>query len=120
MQTEKAIALVTCSVCGQAFSANERLVFENPQSVRHHTCPKDKLVDPDQIPVELSPQRRQSEGICEELAEDQEHAQQWAPSRTGNPKWEEVVIWLFVVAVIILSVLAGYLLRAKLSFHSPS
>src|SRR2546426_11901210 len=40
---------VTCSVCGQAFSANERLVFENPQSVRHHTCPKDKLVDPDQI-----------------------------------------------------------------------
>ena len=120
MQTEKAIALVTCSVCGQAFSANERLVFENPQSVRHHTCPKDKLVDPDQIPVELSQQRRQSGGTCEELAEDQEHAPQWPPSRTGNPKWEEVVIWLFVVAVIILSVLAGYLLRAKLSFHSPS
>src|SRR5437773_11609770 len=106
MQTEEAIALVTCSVCGQAFSANERLVFENPQSVRHHTCPKDKLVDPDQIPVELSQQRRQSEGTCEELAEEQEHAPQWAPRRTGNPKLEELVNWLIVVAVIMLIVLS--------------
>jgi hypothetical protein len=45
MQTEKAKALGTCLVCGQAFSANERLVFENPRAVRHHTCPKDKLLN---------------------------------------------------------------------------
>jgi len=115
MQTEKAKARGTCSVCGRTFSEDERLAFRNPQAVR-----KNRLAEPDPIPVEASQQRAQAEGSCAELTEDQERAPQWAPSRTGNPKWEEVVIWLFVVAVIILSVLAGYLLRAKLSFHSPS
>ncbi len=45
MQTDNAKALGTCLVCGQAFSANERLLFENPSAVRHHTCPKDKLLN---------------------------------------------------------------------------
>ncbi len=45
MQTEKTKSLGTCPVCGQAFSANERLVFDNPRAVRHLTCPPDKLLN---------------------------------------------------------------------------
>ncbi len=114
MQTKKAKALGTCSVCGQPFSANERLIFEDPQGVRHHTCPKDRLVNPDQVPVKLSQQRCQAEGICEALTEDHEHAPEWAPSGTRNLEWEEVAVWLLIVVIIIISVLTGYLLVAQI------
>jgi hypothetical protein len=45
MQTEKSKALGMCFVCGHAFSANDRLVFENARAMRHHSCSKDKLVN---------------------------------------------------------------------------
>jgi len=45
MQTAKAKTLGTCLVCGQVFSASERLGFENPRALRHHTCPTDKLLN---------------------------------------------------------------------------
>ena len=110
MQTEKAKALGTCSVCDQPFSANDRLVFEKPRWVRHFTCPKDRLLNPDEVPVELSEKRRQAEGICEELTKDHEHALEW----------EEVAVWLLIVVIIIISVLTGFLLLAKLSLRPGS
>ena len=88
--------------------------------MRHYTCPKDRLVNPDEVPVELSEKRRQTEGICEELTEDHEHALEWAPSGTRNLEWEEVAVWLLIVAIIIISGLAWYLLLAKLSLHPGS
>jgi len=120
MQTKKAKALGICSVCGQPFSANDRLVFEKPQWVRHYTCPKDRLVNPDEVPVELSEKRRQTEGICEELTKDHEHALEWPPNGTRKLEWEEVAVWLLIVAIIIISVLTGYLLLAKLSLRPGS
>jgi|SRR6266850_3538701 len=120
MQTEKAKALGTCPVCGRPFSANARLAFDDPRGVRQHTCPKDKLINPDQVPVKLSQRRRQSEGTWEKLANDEEHAPEWAPPGTRNLGWEEVAMWLMIVAITIISGLAWYLLAAKLSLPSPS
>src|SRR5260370_38412805 len=114
MPTEKAKALGTCPVCGRPFSANARLVFDDPRGVRHHTCPKDRLVDPDQVPVKLSQQRHQAKGFCEELTEDYEHAPEWAPNGTRKLEWEEVAVWLLIMAIINISVPAVYLLCANL------
>jgi hypothetical protein len=63
--------------------------------------------NPDQLPLELSQQCRQAEDTCEELTEEQEHAPQWVPSRAGNLRREQVAMWLFIVAVIIISLPVG-------------
>jgi type VI protein secretion system component VasF len=76
--------------------------------------------NPNQLPVELSRQRRLAGGTCEESAGEQEHAPQWEPSSAGKLKREQIALWLFIVAVAIISLVAAYLLWAKLSLRSPS
>lgn len=76
--------------------------------------------NPNRQPVELSQQRRLAEDTCEELTGEHEPAPQWAPNGAGKLKREQVALWLFIVAVAIISLLAAYLLWAKLSFRSPS
>ena len=74
----------------------------------------------DPLPLELSRPRRQAQDACRELTEGQEDALRLAPTKAGNLKREEVALWLFIVAIAIISLLAGYFLWAKLSLHSPS
>ena len=76
--------------------------------------------NPDHLPPELLPQPRPSEDTCEDLTENQEHAPTWAPTSARHLKREQVALWLFIIAVAIISFLAAYLLWAKLSLHSPS
>lgn len=45
MPTEKNRAFGTCPVCGQAFSASDRLVFGSPQAAQHHECRFEILVN---------------------------------------------------------------------------
>ncbi len=40
--------------------------------------------------------------------------------KVRNLRQGEIVMWLLIVALMIISVLAGYLLWAKISLHSPS
>jgi len=75
--------------------------------------------NPEQLPPELLLQRRPSEDTCEELTKDQDQAPRSARG-AGNPKLEQVALWLFIVAIAIISLMAAYLLWAKLSFRSPS
>jgi|SRR6266850_2152472 len=77
-------------------------------------------INPDKIRVELSHQRRPDEVTYEELTEGHEHSRQWVPSKAGNLKREQAALWLFIVAVIIISFLVGYLFWLKLFSHSPS
>ena len=69
---------------------------------------------PGKIP-EPSGRRRQPERGCEELAGEQGEELESAPCEGENPKFEQVVLWLFIVFLVILSVVSGYLVLAKLS-----
>ena len=65
-----------------------------------------------------TPKRAQTPEESAWVTGDQKHARQWAPVKTL--KQERVAIWLFIFAVIIISLLGGYLLWAKLSSRSLS
>jgi hypothetical protein len=72
--------------------------------------------NPDQLWRGLFPQRRQAEDTCGELTEDQEQAPESALG-ARNLRREQIALWLFIVAVAIISFLAAYLVWAKLSLH---
>ena len=76
--------------------------------------------NPNRPPVELFRQRRLAGDASEEFPGEQEHATRWEPGGAGKLMREQIAMWVFIIAVMILSVLAGYLLWAKLSPPPPS
>jgi len=69
-------------------------------------------------PASKLPRQAQTSEESTWLAGDSECSPQGAP--VNNLKRAQVAMWLFIVAVIIISLLTGYLLWAKLSSRSPS
>jgi hypothetical protein len=69
--------------------------------------------------TDFFPENRWTGGPAEEPKVKPVRGSSPVTNNANRLKWERVALWLFIAAIFIASVLAGYLFWVKLSFRSP-